>query len=171
MAYEAKRRRGPNKPKPQAGPDGETLPPVVQATPPEVTAEPAAQPARRRKRADIGGQHLKLATPQREGYHRHWFIDKPGRLAMAQDLAYDFVTEPGIKSDSPDSRVRRLVGTQEGGQPQNAYLMETPLEEYAAGQTEKEEARRPFEEAIRRGEDTLGSPLTGKTQSHESYLR
>jgi hypothetical protein len=175
MAYKPTRRRGPNKPKIPAiaGPDGETivLPTPIQAA--EAATEPAEAPAptRRRKRADIGGQHLKLKVPDRAGYHRRWVNDKPGRLAMFEELAYGFVSEQGIKSDGPDSRVRRLVGTQAGGAPQYAYLMETPLEEFQAGVEEKEEARRPFEEAIRRGEDTLGQPITSKVQSHQSSIR
>ncbi len=171
MSYVAKRRRGPNKPKPVAEAippainpiDGE---PVIEAAPKEAVA-----PSRRRKRADVGGQHLKLNAPERPGYHRRWVNDNPGRVAMFQELAYDHVTETGIKSDSPDSRVRRLVGTQAGGAPQYAYLMETPLAEFQAGVEEKEEARKPFEDAIRRGEDTLGQAVTSGTKTHESYIR
>lgn len=179
MAYVAKRRRrGPNKPKAQivAGPDDDmvTLTTNVTAVMPEEpiveAAEPAA-PARRRKRADIGGQHLKLKAPEREGYHRRWVNDVPGRIAMFQELAYDHVSEQGIKSDGPDSRVRRLVGTLAGGAPQYAYLMETPLSEFQAGVEEKEEARKSFENAIRRGEDPLGQSVTTQTQSHESFIR
>lgn len=174
MAYQAKRRRGPNKPKPQAGPDGDIvapLAPVAAIEPPAAPQPDAPQPARRRQRADIGGQHLKLAVPGRDGYQRRWFNDTPGRLAYAQKLAYDHVSESGIQSDSPDSRVRRLVGTTAGGAPIYAYLMETPLEEYQAGVAEKEEARKPFEEAIRRGEDTLGQPITTKAQTSQSSIR
>lgn len=169
MAY-TPRRRGPSKPKVQAGPDGDTI--AIPAKEAPVAAVREAVPAtRRRKRADLGGQHLKLDAPAREGYQRRWVNDKPGRVAMFQELAYDHVSESGLKSDSPDSRVRRLVGTQEGGHPQHAFLMETPLSEFQAGIEEKEEARRSFEDAIRRGEDTMGQPITAKVQSHESSIR
>lgn len=172
MTYQPKRRRGPNKPKvvQQAGPDGDTVATPPQKEP-ETVADKAVTPGRRRKRADVGGQHLKLKAPEREGFHRRWVNDNPGRIAMFQELAYDHVIEPGIKSDSPDSRVRRLVGTQAGGAPQYAYLMETPLEEYQAGVEEKEEARKPFEDAIRRGEDPLAQPVTAKVKTHDSYIR
>jgi hypothetical protein len=165
MTYVAKRRRGPNKPKAPV-----PVTPAVRAAA-EEKSEEAVPTTRRRKRADVGGQHLKLKAPPREGYQRRWVNDTPGRIAMFEDLAYAHVSEQGIKSDSPDSRVRRLVGTQAGGAPQYAYLMETPLEEFQAGIEEKEEARRPFEEAIRRGEDTLGQSVTTGTKSHESYIR
>lgn len=126
-------------------------PPMAQA----VTADPETAPAptARRRRKAVGGVNLKLAAPERKGYHRHWFIDKPGRLAEAGELAYSHVTESGIKSDSPDSRVRRLTGTDSHGAPQYSYLMETPLSEYQAGIDDKEEAHAAFETSIKRGQD------------------
>ncbi len=149
MAYEAKRRRGPNKPRPEV---------TIGASPEAQTAitEGAPAPAKRRRRASTGGYFKKLDAPERPGFQRRWFNDTPGRLAYAEELAYEHVTEPGIKSDSPDSRVRRLVGTQAGGQPQYAYLMETPIEEYQRGIDEKEEAHRAVDEAIRSGSDMTG---------------
>ena len=169
MAYKPTRRtRGPNKPKVIAGPDGDTVAAPVIAQPEPVAAMPA--PTRRRKRADVNGQHLKLAFPEREGFHRRWVNDKPGRVAMFEKLAYDHVRDPSIKSDGPDGRIRRLVGTTEGGAPQYAYLMETPREEYQFGVDEKEESRAAFEATINRGEDPLGSPLTTKTQAHTSSI-
>lgn len=169
MAYKPTRRtRGPNKPKVVAGPDGDTIATPVPAPADSVAEAPA--PTRRRKRADVNGQHLKLAFPEREGYQRRWVNDKPGRLAMFKKLAYDHVEDQSIESDGTDSRIRRLVGTTEGGAPQYAYLMETPLEEYQHGVDEKEESRRAFEAAINRGEDPLGSPLTQKTQAHTSSI-
>lgn len=116
----------------------------------------AVAPTERRRRKSVGGFHLKLAAPEREGYHRHWFVDKPGRIAEAEELAYTHVSEQGIKSDSPDSRVRRLTGTDRQGAPQYSYLMETPLEEYQAGIDDKEEAHAAFEESILRGQDPNG---------------
>lgn len=177
MSYKPTRRtRGPNKPKiAVAGPDGDivevaaaiaAIAPIVQ----EAAPEPAHKPTRRRKRADVNGQHLKLAAPTREGYQRRWVNDKPGRLAMFQKLAYDFVEDTTIESDGPDSRIRRTVGTQEGGAPQYAYLMETPDTEYQFGVAEKEESRAAFEAAINRGDDPLGSALTTKTQAHTSSI-
>lgn len=143
MTYQPKRRRPRRTPEP------------VTAPPAQETKEPVA-PSKRRRRAATGGFHLRLKTPEREGYHRRWFNDEPGRLANAEELAYDFVRDPATQSDSPDSRVRKHVGIGQGGQPLYAYLMETPIEEYRAGQAEKEEAHASFEAAIRRGEDHTG---------------
>lgn len=122
----------------------------------EDATETSAAPTKRRRRAPINGMRLKLDTPQREGYHRHWFVDRPGRLAEAEELAYEHVRDTSIKSDGTDSRVRRLTGTDGFGAPQYSYLMETPLEEYAAGQVDKEAAHAAFEKAILRGQDPLG---------------
>lgn len=118
-------------------------------------------PSKRRRRASVGGFNMKLAIPQRAGFVRRWFNDTPGRIAEAEDLAYDHVKEEGIKSDSPDSRVRRLVGTQANGQPLYAYLMETPKEEYRAGQDEKEEQHRLVDKAISEGRDATGRISNG----------
>lgn len=175
MAIPKRRRtRGPNKPK-MAGPDGDTvtIPSPAKIEPPADVVEQAVEaiaPTRRRKRADVNGQHLKLAFPERKGFMRRWVNDKPGRVAMFEKLAYDHVRDPSIESDGTDGRIRRLVGTTEGGAPQYAYLMETPLEEYQHGVDEKEESRAAFEAAINRGEDPLGSPLTTKTQAHTSSI-
>lgn len=115
-----------------------------------------ARPRKRRRRGSVGGFHLKLSAPERKGFIRRWVNDTPGRIASMEELAYTHVTEPGIKSDSPDSRVRRLVGTQANGAPLHAYLMETPLEEYQQGIEEKEELHRVVDEAIRAGRDATG---------------
>ena len=128
MNVPARRGRRPRTATPMPGPDGDVIAPTVAA--PAETAAEAPAPTRRRKRADVNGQHLKLAAPEREGFHRRWVNDKPGRVAMFEELAYSHVRDTSIKSDGTDDRIRRLVGTQEGGAPLYAYLMETPNEEY-----------------------------------------
>lgn len=142
---DAPRRRG-RPPRTTADPVDTTI--VTQEAGPEVKP--------RRRRASVGGFHLKLSAPAREGYHRHWFNDTPGRIANAEELAYDHVHDPSIKSDSTDTRVRRLVGTQANGQPLYSYLMETPLEEYQRGQDEREEGHRQIDKAICEGRDATG---------------
>lgn len=131
-------------------------PPMAQPAPEQPEAEPTAKPTRRRARQSVNGQSLKLAVPDKPGFHRHWFVDKPGRLELASDLAYTHVEDGSIKSDGTDSRVRRLTGTDRQGAPQYSYLMETPLEEYQAGIDEKEEAHAAFEQSIIRGQDPEG---------------
>lgn len=131
-------------------------PPMNAAVTADEPVQETSGPTKRRRRAQVNGIRLKLEAPQREGYHRHWFVDRPGRLAEAEELAYEHVRDTSIKSDGTDSRVRRLTGTDGFGAPQYSYLMETPLEEYEAGQADKESAHAAFEAAISRGQDPLG---------------
>ena len=125
---------------------------------PRVQAE---KPEKRRRRVSVGGFTQKLGAPLRPGYERHWFVDTGNKLADAQDLAYDFVQERGIKTDSPDTRVRRLTGTNPDGSPQYSYLMETPEHEYAFGVAEREENLAQFDQVINRGADPTGK-IVGK---------
>jgi hypothetical protein len=133
------------------------------ATPPDVAQEDAA-PTRRRKRGDVGGMSLKLSAKARPGFMRRWFNDANNRIAEAQDLAYDFVSDQSIQSTGSDTRISRLVGTQANGEPLRAFLMETPLEEYEAGLSDKEAFNRRVDEAI-----TTGSDFTGQMPSSETY--
>lgn len=147
-------------------------PPVSQVAPnvlETLKAEPVEnlpaveveKPQKRRRRVSVGGFSQKLGAPQRDGYVRRWTVDHGNKLADAQDLAYDFVNERGIKTDGPDTRVRRLTGTNPDGSPQYSYLMETPEHEYAYGVAEREEKLAETDEAIYRGVDPTGK-IVGK---------
>lgn len=145
-------------------------PPIQRADEP-APGDPVA-PSRRRRRANVGQAALKLSAPSREGYHRRWVNDDGPRLANAKELAYDFVHEEGIKSDTPGSRISRRVGTKANGEPLLAYLMETPDELYAEGVAEMEAYTRQIDEAIRSGRDSTGSadlaPSEAGTYGHGS---
>lgn len=107
---------------------------------------------------------MKLSAPSRAGHTRRWFNDDGNRIADAEELGYDFVTDKGIKTSSPGSRVSRLVGTKANGEPLHAYLMETPDELYAEGVAEKEAHNRQIDDAIKAGRDS-----TGQMSSNETY--
>lgn len=139
-------------------------PPAVK---PEATTE-AAAPTTRRRRASVGGASLKLTAPTRPGFIRRWFNDLGNRIADAQELAYDFVQDSGIKSHSQDTRISRLVGTKPDGSPLQAFLMETPEDEYAGGLAEKEAHNRKVDEAIRDGRDSTGQMVPSETYGHGS---
>lgn len=132
------------------------LPAAAQDAAPDGGTEGAASPVKRRRRASVGGHALKLNAPPRPGYTRRWVNDLDNRIAQADDLAYDFVNEKGIKTDDPSSRVSRLVGTKANGEPLRAYLMETPDELYAEGVAEKEAHNAQVDEAIRAGSYSEG---------------
>lgn len=151
---------------------GRGRPPHVPAakeaqTPPQ--AEGAPTP--RRRRASVGGHALKLTAPSRPGYHRRWMNDDGNRIAEADDLAYDFVSDPDIKSDSPGSRVSRLVGTKANGDPLYAYLMETPDELYAEGVAEKAAHNQQIDEAIAAGLPTDGQIAPSAEQYGQGSIK
>ena len=132
-------------------------PTIKAVTKPEETQDaPVTAPARRR-RGTVGGHSLRLQAPSRDGYTRRWVNDDGNRIADAEELAYDFVSEPLAKSSDAGSRVSRLVGTKANGEPLRAYLMETPHELYADGLAEKEALNRTVDEAI-----ASGSPVDGQ---------
>ena len=119
----------------------------IQAAKPAPTAEvPAAtdRPARP-ARKPFGGLSLKLDYPNREGFHRHWFNDVPGRIARAQEAAYEHV------KDASGKPVSRIVGTAEGGGALTAFLMEIPEELYQLDMKAEQDVIDDKEEMIRRG--------------------
>jgi len=139
--------------------------------PPAIKADEPAEgvaPTTRRRRASVGGAAMKLLAPTRPGYVRRWFNDLGNRVADAQELAYDFVQDPDIKSHSQDTRISRLVGTKPDGSPLHAFLMETPEDEYAGGLAEKEAHNRKVDEAIRDGRDSTGQMDSRETYGHGS---
>lgn len=128
-------------------------------------------PPKRRRRASVGGHAMKLQAPQRKGYVRRWVNDDGNRLAKAEELAYDFVTDPDAQSTDVGSRISRLVGTKANGEPLRAYLMETPEEEYRAGLDEKESLNSQIDEAITRGVDSTGQLAPASEQYGEGSIK
>lgn len=165
--YIPRRRRGRNKPKVNLA---EVLPgvkSVPQTTSPAVE-DPVAEPTKRRRRASVGGHAMKLAAPAKPGFQRRWFNDAGNRLAEAEELGYEHVSETGLKTSSPGSRASRLVGTQASGEPLHAFLMETPNELYAEGLAEKEASARQIDDAIKAGRDSTGQMSPTETYGHGS---
>lgn len=153
----ARRRRGPNRPKPVVA--AASAP--VQADPGTLNVataanEPAPDTTTRRRRASVGGHAMRLAAPLRLGWTRRWFNDDANRIADAGELGYSHVSDTGIKSSGPGSVVSRLVGTKANGEPLSAFLMETPDELYAEGLSEKEAHNRQIDDAIKAGRDSTG---------------
>src|SRR3990167_9229806 len=71
-------------------------------------------------RKPFGNAEQRLVGPNRPGYHRHWFNDRPGRVARAIEAGYKHVT------DSDGTPVKRIVGVSQFGGPEVAYRMEIP---------------------------------------------
>lgn len=101
-----------------------SIPPASTQTASHETADNMPPRARRRVANPFGGLRQKLAYAKREGYHRHWFNDTPGRLKAAEEGGYSFVKNDDQKN------VSLAVGTNESGQPLFAFLMEIPQDWY-----------------------------------------
>ena len=127
------------------------------------TKETAPTPqSRRRARASLGGQSLKLDAPPREGFVRRWVNGDPMRIARMEELGYTRVSdragEGTSRTDGLGTRISRHAGRDEDGKPFQAVLMETPVGFHGEGEAEKEEARTAFEDTIRRGLKTEDTP-------------
>lgn len=99
----------------------------------------------RPNRKPFGALEQKLAYPAREGFHRHWFNDSPGRVARALEAGYEHV------KGNDGKNVSRIVGTAEGGGALSAYLMEIPEEWYKADMAEQQRQVDEKENTMRRG--------------------
>lgn len=139
-------------------------PPVTERSATEA-ADLAPKLPGRRRRASVGGHALKLQAPTRDGFVRRWVNDNGNRVAHAQELAYDFVSDPAIQSTGEGSRVSRLVGTKANGEPLRAYLMETPVEEFGAGLDEKEAQHKEIDDAMQAIVDEAGKPVPQSEQT------
>lgn len=106
----------------------------------------------RSKRKLLGQAELKLSAPNRDGFHRRWFNDDGNRLIDAQEAGYTFVQDEAKSAREKRAiYLSRLVGTQQNGQPQYAFLMEKPLQQYREDQARKQRPLDEFDNAIGRG--------------------
>lgn len=106
---------------------------------------PQADLPQRPARKPFGSMSLKLEYPQREGFHRHWFNDIPGRVSRALEAGYEHVK--GLDG----APVKRVVGSAEGGGALTAYLMEIPEEWYQQDMAQEQQIIDEKEAAMRRG--------------------
>lgn len=134
---------------------------------PSAKAEDQAVPKReRRLRPGVGGFAQKLDAPERPGWVRRWVNGDPLRIQRMEQLGYSLVAETAgegsKRTEGLGSRITRHAGKDENGKPYHTVLMETPADLYQQGEAEKEEVlRKPFDEAIRRGQDTQKEPIEG----------
>lgn len=98
------------------------------------------------ERKPFGGVEQRLSYPKRPGYHRHWFNDRPGRIARAKEAGYDHVLDHNKRP------VSRPVGTQEGGGPEVAFLMEIREDWWQQDKAAKQKQVDEIDAQIRRGE-------------------
>lgn len=130
-------RRGPGRPpnqKPETVPIQSIDKPVVEA---------GVRPANRKP---FGTMDQKMAYPERQNFHRHWFNDVPGRIGRAIEAGYTYVKA------KDDKNVSMFVGTAEGGGPLTAFLMEIPEEWYQEDMAIQQREIDERESKIKRGE-------------------
>jgi hypothetical protein len=109
------------------------------------TTAPATDLPQRPARKPFGSMSLKLDYPQREGFHRHWFNDIPGRIGRAQEAGYEHI------KDRDGKPVSRIVGSAEGGGALTAFLMEIPEEWYRQDMAQEQQIIHDKESAMKRG--------------------
>lgn len=102
--------------------------------------------AARKTRKPFGSRSQKLAYEAREGFHRHWFNDVPGRIMDAHDAGYEHV------KDKEGKNVSRPVGVNDAGNVMMAFLMETPEEFYKEDMAAQQSRADETDRAVRRGE-------------------
>ena len=119
-----------------------------QGVPSDDGAPEAAAPRRRHRgnRRPFGSREQKLAYPDRQGYHRHWFNDDPGRIERAKEAGYEQV------HDDKGKPVSCVVGTARGGGALVAFLMEIPLEWYQEDRDDQDSVVHDLMGQIRKGE-------------------
>lgn len=123
------------------------------------------------KRVPLGVPRQKMTTPSKPGYVRRWINDHNNRIQRAQQAGWEFVTDPNLhvgenveSGDRSDGSMKRMpVGTQEGGSPLYAYLMEIPREYYDEDQQAKQQKVDEIDAAIK------GGNTTGKTGDSAFY--
>jgi len=122
-------------------------PPMLREAPSVETIQAvSADPGPRKSaRKPFGAMTLKLAYPERKGFHRHWFNETTGRIQRAQEAGYEHVIAEG-------KPVQKVVGTAEGGGALNAFLMEIPQEWYDEDMAAQQREIDDKEKAIKRGE-------------------
>jgi hypothetical protein len=127
-----------------------------------------------RTRVPMSTAQLKLEVPEIPGFHLHWMMGNPSRIAQAMKAGYTFVdhdevdvVNTGLADDASKngntdmgSRVSVVAGndTGEDGKEQRLYLMKIPLEFWNEDQGALEAKNEQIAATIRGGGDAGGNP-------------
>lgn len=135
-----------------------------------------AERRERRRKIPLGKPRMKLSLSdeqlryfQARGEKTRWFNDEPGRLEEAEDVGYRFVTKKELvtaaigdgdatEREGLDSRVSRVVGARDFGEPIIAYLMAQQIDDYEEDQATKMAIVKKREDAMKQGVDDQGAP-------------
>ncbi len=97
------------------------------------------------KLAAVFFMNCRSIAPSRPGFHRHWFNERPGRIAQAMAGGYKMVHENG-------KPIERVVGSNARGEGQTAFLMEIPEQWHLENMRASQQAADEVEATIRRNE-------------------
>jgi hypothetical protein len=126
---------------------------------------PRESKEKRQERIPLGERSLKLATKHRAGYAPRWVNDVGDRINDFERAGYRFAEDDAVREsaqgDQVAKRIRKVVGTQENGEPMHAYLMEQKQEFYDEDQAAKNAKLDDIDEQLGRGIDQHGSPGDG----------
>lgn len=125
---------------------------TIQEKKERALARTEADRPQRKTRTPFGVPKFKLGVPmQIEGFHLHWINDTPGRVQEALSSGYQFVVPKEVGIPTEETQVKRLVGTQESGEPLYAYLMKIELDYYEEDQKELQRQVDMFDNLVRQG--------------------
>ena len=126
-----------------------------------------------RSRIPMSTAQLKLEVPDIPGYHLHWMLGNPSRIAQAMKAGYTFVdhdevdvVNTGLADDASKngntdmgSRISVVAGSDVGedGKEQRLYLMKIPLEYWEEDQKALEKRNEQIAATIRGGGDFGGN--------------
>lgn len=103
-------------------------------------------------RKPFGAMRQKGFYPPRDGYHRHWINDEPGRVERALEAGYKHVIDP--KTREP---IKQPAGVAATGGVLLRYLMEIPQEWWDADQAALQKEVDEREAAYKVGADGHGT--------------
>jgi hypothetical protein len=120
----------------------------------EVKEEVKQETRKREKRRPFGVPVSRLGVSKEiEGYHLRWINDEPGRIALAQESGYEFVTPEEVGRADEGTQVKEHVGTgRDDVTPMYAYLMKIPMEWYLEDKQARDLIQDQFDDAIRKGQ-------------------
>lgn len=150
------------------------------------TANPANQRAPRvtdQTRLSAATPVRQLEVPELPGYRIYWMADRPGRIAWAEKVGYEFVTEQeaqlnsrSIGSDSKldgnsdlGSRVCVHGGADERGASQKLYLMKIKKEWYEKDRKVQEAASESIVATLLRG--GIGADKDAAGDTSKRYVK
>lgn len=124
-----------------------------------------------------------LEVPEIPGYHLYWFADRPGRIAWAQRVGYEFVSDEEVQLNNRrvgddatldgnhdlGSRVSMFGSVGERGESINLYLMKIKQEWYDKDRKVQEAASEAIVATLKRG--MIGAERDSASDANKRYTK